>query len=185
MRIKFPNYTRAVTLALAFVFVLCASAQQADAVERSGVFVVGLETDRSTYALGQPIKLRFTIRNVTDGPIFATTNVPWAMFSLSVVDSGNQPLSTEGTEGYRISSADHRRYASGTTITVHYTDRNTGLTTAWVPISFWGYNFTTPGRYVITATPHLLGIPEGPAPQQWFTTSSDDRSNPVVITISR
>lgn len=185
MIVKRPNCKRTLSFLLALMCMLCASARQANAVERRGVFIVGLETDRGTYALGQPIKLRFTIRNVTGSQIMATTNVPWAMFSLSIVDSKNQMLSTSGTEGYRISPAYQRRYPPGAKVTLQYTDPSTNLTSEWVPVSFWGYNFAAPGKYFITAIPRLLGISQDAGPQQWFTTSSDDHSNTVPITISR
>jgi hypothetical protein len=129
-----------------------------------------VETDRTTYHAGDPIRVRISLTNVSNRPITFSPAPPWAVVRL-VAARGGQAVQTNhkpwGDPGDGIA----------TTLEAHQTvvwNRNNA---EWFPLEAWGYELQEPGTYTIRGIPQI----SGPwVVGDWKTV----RSNTATITIT-
>jgi hypothetical protein len=165
---------------------LYASAGSSWGAERSGVFGIELQTDKTTYKLHEPIKLRLTLHNIANEPMMLEYWEPWGMFVLRVLDAQDQTIASPGLfVGYREAPNYQFLYAPGEAHTAKFKDPFTNLITEWAPIKYWGYDLGV-GTYQLSATAGRIGgFPENGGALQWFSISGKDRSNTVTVTVTQ
>jgi len=165
---------------------LYASAGSGWAAERSGVFGIELQTDKTTYKLHEPIKLRLTVRNNANEAMILENWEPWGMFVLRVLDAQDQTIASPGLlVGYREAPNYQFLYAPGEAHTLKFKDPFTNVVAEWAPIKYWGYDLGV-GTYHLSATAGMIGgFPENGGARQWFSVSGKDRSNAVTITVTQ
>ncbi len=71
----------------------------------AGIFVVRLESDKAVYRLGEPIRLRVTVRNNTPRRYAVMWMQVWGLCDLTVLNSEGQSLSSTGNRGGFVSGA--------------------------------------------------------------------------------
>ena len=62
----------------------------------AGIFVVRLESDKAVYQLGEPIRLRVTVRNNTSRRYAVMWMQVWGLCDLTILNSEGQSLSSTG-----------------------------------------------------------------------------------------
>ena len=151
---------------------------------RSGVIMARIETDKSSYRVGEPIKIRLTLENVTQQQIYYIAAAPYEISDLHVSENG-QRLLVSGGRGPCIceGSVSSIPLPPGKPIIVEYNDRRSnGALRQWAYIQDWGYNLTQPGYYSLAVSPAVNAIgATGPE----FRTSSAGKSNVLHITITK
>jgi|SRR5579862_1825390 len=166
---------------------LCAAVLTAQAPNlpvRSGIIFARIETNKSTYHLGEAIKLRLTLINKSGQHIFIWPSAPYAMSNLKVFDAKGKPLPSTGSEGeicpagcgghpYTI------KLDPGKSMVIQFDDRhNHWELRQWADIKRWGYTIKQLGSYTLIASPDVAAYVAG-GPE--FTTSPADTSNEVHI----
>ncbi|MFZ1016726.1 MAG: hypothetical protein WAN39_02520 [Candidatus Cybelea sp.] len=149
---------------------------------RSNVISVQLESDKPVYRVGEPIRLRLRLTNLTSQEIYAPSISPYDVGRIAILDAGGVPvpLSTEhfiqfGYEG----DARTTRLDPGKPVVMYYNDpTRSGEIRDWADIRQWEYSLTQPGNYTITASVKLGAF--GEHEPQFVTTAG---SNEVRITI--
>jgi hypothetical protein len=194
------DHARRVLLCAAFTAVFINAGPQAKTalaasqLERSRIFSVRLESSKAVYHLGELIQVRLTIRNDTGNEYAVHTAPPWLLCKLMVFKGKNQEVSpaTAPHPGGRENLFESWDFTAGKSLVPGYYqlgDINT--VHEWTPVSFWGYQLSEPGAYTLVAVPELsareiINPGTGAASKavgDWFTTSSDERSNAVSIRV--
>jgi hypothetical protein len=132
---------------------------------------VRIEADQATYRIGDTIKVRLTVQNMSSQPLpFLPRTEPPGLVDLFLLDAiGRRVAPTLPPKG-QISGG---RLDS---LAAHSELKLAGG--AWLDLSDWGYDLQSPGDFTITGIP-LIG---------WSMVQSDEtslRSNEVKITIER
>jgi hypothetical protein len=135
------------------------------------LFTIRLEADKQAYRLGEPIKLRASITNVSGQPYSILYWPPPAMLPLLILDShGTQVSPTTHGVIERISGS--YQLAPGETVSL-----------GWVEISRYGYALIQPGSYTITTSLCGVGNKRTSRGVDSFMMKGEERSNPVRIRI--
>jgi hypothetical protein len=128
-----------------------------------GAISVQLSSDRSTYKVGDDVKLRITIRNVSN------TTIP--LFYMR--GSNDVTIEVKDTQGQILkpNTKPLGTYCCGSLTQVDFDPGSQWVETKelqgpgeWMSARVWGYAFTTPGRYTITARRDLRGAQTAPSP---------------------
>jgi len=158
---------------------------------RAGIFRTRLQSDKTLYRIGEPIKLRLTVTNITARPYGAMWLPEFANFKLIVANSQGRTLTSKGTRvGYNVSYGDIAQFPPGKTLVSKFVNPEAGnkSLSEWAPIEYWGYDLGEPGDYTITALPSFGAfevIDNGKSTGSEFSISPADKSNVVHITIER
>lgn len=157
------------------------------AVERQlplGRLAVEIESDKSAYQVGEPIKIRISIKNTSAEDYSLSAVPPWAFCSLTVLDANNQPVPNSGLRfGWRITTPG-KTYRSRSTQAVGFDDpySNSQRFVYWAPLSIWGYSLNKAGAYTIIATAKFTAtMAVGPQSFQQFAVT--EKSNGVRIKV--
>lgn len=151
---------------------------------RSGAITARIESDKTAYRLGEPIRLRLWLMNTTGSEIDYIAAAPYEISDLHVLKDGHQ---LSPSEGRGPCFCQGRVYAiplqPGKSVLVEYNDkRNSGALSEWAYIRDWGYELSDPGYYSLSVSPTVNAIGmTGPE----FRTSAAGRSNVLHITITK
>jgi hypothetical protein len=124
---------------------------------------VSIETDRATYRVGEPIKVRLTLHNISPNPVQFSgpwPSLPMADVNLVVTDESNHKLEKDYEHGGGQLVLQPGRWrqtelTGGGSWTLSYNGSE------WMDLEGWYYRIAKPGRYVITGVPSLMfSIPE-------------------------
>lgn len=149
---------------------------------RTGIITARLESDRSVYHVGEPIKLRLTLINGAAQKIFIGPLAPYELSNLQVFNAEGQALSPSVGGGPCICQGRPYTVAlnPGEPLIVSYDRYGNGAYRDWADLKDWGYVLRQPGSYALIASLQLVAfgikMPE-------FRTSPTDKSNTVHITI--
>ncbi len=156
---------------------------------RAGIFVVRLESDKAVYQLGEPIRLRVTIRNNTPKRYAVMWMQVWGLCGLTILNSEGQSLSSTGNRGGFVSGgADVVVFSPGETIVAGFPDpQRRNALSEWANLKYWGYDLNRPGEYTITALPTLgaweVRNNQGSGAPEFITSAASDKSNAVHIAV--
>jgi hypothetical protein len=128
-----------------------------------GAISVQLSSDRSTYKAGEDVKLRITIRNIS------STTIPLLYMrgandvTIEVKDTQGQVLkpNTQPLGTFFQGSLTQGDFEPGSE---WVETKELQVPGEWMSARVWGYAFTTPGRYTITARRDLRGAQTAPSP---------------------
>jgi hypothetical protein len=137
-------------------------------------FAVQLETNKQMYTLGEPVKIRVSITNVTSEPYNILYWPLVGMFPLLIQDSSGAqiaPTVPGVLEGPINSSEVYQLAPRGT------------VTTRWIEIRNYGYALTQPGAYTVTTSLCGVGAKLTSGGTESFGLGGKDKSNAVQIQI--
>lgn len=158
----------------------------------AGIFVVRLESDKAVYQLGEPIRLRVTVRNNTSRRYAVMWMQVWGLCDLTILNSEGQSLSSTGNRGGFVSGgADVVVFPPGEAIVADFLDfldpQRRNALSEWANLKYWGYDLNRPGEYTITALPTLgaweVRGNQGSGAPEFITSAASDKSNAVHITV--
>jgi hypothetical protein len=147
---------------------------QAAARHHARVVRVRIEADKATYEVGEPIKVRLTLRNVSSEAIAFRSSVPRLYVSLHVTDEGNRALDVDQRLINQFPSGHWGRESylkGGEERVLKWEDSE------WMNLQDWGYRISNPGRYTITGTPYVWG--------DKLVLDKSIRSNEATITVAK
>lgn len=171
-------------ISVAVLLPLAAGAQvkQQSFPVRSNVISVQLESDKPVYRVGEPIRLRLRLTNLTSQEMYLPDTSPYDVGRLAILDASGipVPLSTEHFTQYGYESdARTTRLDPRKSVVMQYNDpTRSGAIRDWADIRQWEYKLTQPGNYTITASVKLGAF--GEHEPEFVTTA---RSNEVKITV--
>jgi hypothetical protein len=156
---------------------------------RSGVITARLESNKSVYQVGEPIKLRLTLINRMGQTVFFVQAAPYGLSHLEVFSAKGKaaPSGERRTPSSGVAMVRSIPLYTGRPVVVKYYPRERqgrgyvyGSITEWADINEWGYVLEHPGNYTLIASLNVAAVGNrGP----FFTTSPTDKSNAVHITI--
>lgn len=166
------------------IIALCLRAQPVEAQlpARDDVFRLQIQTDRSQYAVGDPISLRIVVRNNTNEVYSVPAFPPCYFVALSIADeSGNQvPKATPRCAGYFNAVLAYRIPPGGEQVLKRVSGN---VVTEWSDLAAFGYTLRA-GTYVITAIPMIDGFQsQNGLRVNRFHTTEKPTSNVVRIRI--
>lgn len=135
-------------------------------------FTIQLETNKQTYRLGEPIRIRVSITNVTSQPY----SIPYRPLAVML------PLIVQDSRGVAIAPL-QRIWRSCFACGGYQLAPKATITIGWTEIGNFWYALTQPGIYTITASLHDLGFRSTSRGIDHFGMNGEDRSNPVHIRI--
>ena len=145
------------SLVLIFALFFLASASKAQQSVRPGGPDVRLriETDQPAYRIGDSIRVRLTLRNLSGDPVrFENANYV-ELATLKVYQAGREIRPTvQGVRGE--GGGPTLTLKPGQEMTLLYGDSPPERT--WLNLRDWGYEIDTPGRYTIVGYPALSGM---------------------------
>lgn len=156
------------------VFLVLASSLGAQAqVPRSARDVhVRIETDRRTYRVGGPVKVRLTLQNLSSHPVRYISNPPAYLVSFQITDDEGREVKP-GVPGLtqRLSMTPrHAALQAGEERTLRWQKSE------WIDLQDWSYDFRERGRYTIVGIPMIAG-------RELKPDRNTVRSNEVTFTI--
>lgn len=148
------------TLPLLLMNAAGSSLASAEQMSRGGLFSVQLVTDKTAYRVGELVRVKLTIRNISGTEYGVLAVAPWVLSDLVVLDATGRkvpPSITPTHPGFasRVSLWD---LTPGKSATSEYYTLGGSTLYEWSPIAFWGYELSQPGRYTITAAPELTAF---------------------------
>jgi len=144
------------------------------------VMSVRLETDRSVYTSGEPLRVRFVVTNLTGSPLdYLAMCSP---FVLSAVSNGVGTTSNRRPCAMVISMMPRDRIPPGTT-TIGWGYPYPYHDQSWPKLDLWGLHLTDPGEYEITARGELKGTIAAPRGDVTFSGANVVGSPAVTIRI--
>ena len=154
----------------------------------AGIFVVRLESDKAVYQLGEPIRLRVTVRNNTPRRYAVMWMQVWGLCDLRILNGEGQSLASKGNRGGFVSGgADVVVFSPGEAIVADSLVPGTNALSEWANLKYWGYDLNRPGEYTITALPTLgaweVRGNQGSGAPEFITSAASDKSNAVHITV--
>jgi hypothetical protein len=143
---------------------------------RAGIISIRLESNKSVYQRGEPIKLRVTLVNHTAGKYVMLQMPPWALCDLSVRNGQGRSVRTTLPHMNGVAGGD------ATYVLPPYGS----VTLAWADIKWWLYDLDKLGDYVIVGHPYLwVSTVIGDHFGNRFVVPASEASNPVHITIAK
>lgn len=129
---------------------------------------VRIEMDRPTYGVGDSIRVRLTLRNVSAKPVRIPSVSPMSLIRLRVYDAAGHQVKP-GPFGSAVinGGSDWPLGAGSDVILKDWQGHN------WMNLRDWGYDLRAPGRYSIVGIPWLVN----PA------VTSDSETARAVVTI--
>ena len=150
----------------------------------SGIFELHLDTDKSSYKLGEPIYVLTAVTNATGDPYRVKAVPPWGMCNLIISNDLGELSPTRSGLGYRWGMIDTAVDPPHTTHFISFFDYQQNKYGQWANINDWGYEITAPGTYTIAAVSKVEGmVMVGPSKGEWFRSSESDKSNTVIIKV--
>ncbi len=132
-----------------------------------------IETDRSTYRVGDSIRVRIVLRNVSNHEVKFSGGMATSLVRLQVTnEEGKQVVPTVQGRPGTIGAISTLGAGSELKLTSFPGSQE------WMNLRDWGYQLGTPGRYVILCMPRV----GGPA---LASDTRTKRSNEVTITIAQ
>jgi hypothetical protein len=164
------------SLVLAAVFLALASSLGAQSPARYSARDIHLriETDRPTYRVGDSIRVRLTLRNLSDHPVRFENQSATLQARLRVYDAVGQQVepTVRGVVG-RGGGPKLRLKAGGEATLLYW---KSPPRQEWLNLQDWGYNLRVPGRYTIVGIPGVFG-------QELTPDYETVRSNRATLTI--
>lgn len=124
--------------------------------ERNDILSVRIESNRATYGIADPIKLRITVKNISSRTVEFFDGSPWHEVSITLKDkSGNLvPMSgaADTVTYHTLIGGGAREIKPGQTVTLQWAGQE------WSTLDHWGYSLKNAGQYSIRAVPHLVGF---------------------------
>ena len=130
-----------------------------------------IETDRTTYRVGDTVAVRLSFSNDAQAPITFVQYPPWRGTRLTITDSAGRVVTPASGPSYAYIVSTHpEKLVGGATRVRTWADRD------WFNLRQWGYAALAPGRYTIVGAPLLVVAGASP--------DSTVRSNRVTITVT-
>ena len=165
---------RSLVLAAAFLAPTSSLGAQAPARYSARDVHLRIETDRPTYRVGDSIRVRLTLRNVSDHPVRFESATYTVLARLRVYDAaGHQVKPTLRGVGGR-GGGPKLTLKAGAEATLLYW--KSPPRQEWLNLQDWGYHLRVPGRYAIVGIPGVGGLELTPD----YETA---RSNEATFTI--
>ena len=148
--------------------------------ESQKVMSVRLETDRSIYTAGEPVRVRFVVTNLTGSPLDYEA---WCSpFVVSVVSNGAVTTSSRRpciliATVYPRDSIPLGTTTMGWKYPYPYHDQ------AWPRLDLWGLHLTYPAEYSITGRAELKGMISSPQSNVTFSGANAVAASAVTIGI--
>jgi hypothetical protein len=133
---------------------------------------VRIGADRATYRVGEPIKVRLTLRNISAEAVWFGMGVPREYVNLRVTDSDGRELVKDKKLFRQLlmtSRGGERELKGGGELVLKWEDDE------WMNLQDWGYRISKPGRYTITGAPYVHG--------DKLVLDKSTRSNEVTIPV--
>jgi|GEM_PF-4163761 len=127
---------------------------------------LSMKTNAQVYRLGEPIKVRIEIRNISPYDLLIFGGSPWFRAALRVTDAAGKAVPQSHIHvGDNFHYLDNWDLAPGTSTVLQWKGQE------WSDIGNFGFELTTPGEFAISAVPIVGGRYPG---------SHDSSGNPVV-----
>ena len=124
--------------------------------ERNDILSVRVESDRATYGLADPIKLRITVKNISPLTVNFFNGSPWREVSIAIMGESGNPVPMTGAADtvtyHNLIGGGAREIKPGQTITLQWAGQE------WSTLDHWGYSLKSAGEYSIRAVPHIVGF---------------------------
>jgi hypothetical protein len=146
-------------------------AQQRPPVQGRDIHAV-IETPRPAYHVGDTIRVRISLTNVSNDTIGFYPAPPWAQVLLVLKRNGEVVQATTRPWGIAGSSLS-ARLSPHETVVWGWDQKF-----EWNPLAAWGYHLREPGTYTI------VGIPQVSAARGVVEDLTTVRSNVVTITVT-
>lgn len=109
-----------------------------------------IQTDRTTYHVGDPIMLRIGLKNTLSDTAVIVNRSPWQASNLLIWSESGQRVKP-------VAPKDHNTYSHivrfginpGETVMLDWLGKE------WVGLDHWGYSLTRTGTYTIVGMPYL------------------------------
>jgi hypothetical protein len=158
---------------------------------RAGVFGLRIESNKTAYRLGEPIRLRVTLRNNTDEHLAVIGAPPAGLCDLRILDGRGRPLPRVGARQTKLprDGVGAIDFPARKSMVLWWADPAKHLAIEqWVDVASWGYDIDRPGSYTITAFPTLdafVRSEQNSGIGASFTTSQGDASNRLRISVEK
>jgi hypothetical protein len=111
-----------------------------------------IETDRPAYTVGDSVRVRVTLQNVTGASIEYVSQPPVAQARLRVLDAKGNKIPAEPSHAAQdLPSTRPVTLAPGAKHTIKWQGKE------WLNLQDWGYELRTPGMYTIVGLPGVVG----------------------------
>ena len=146
---------RSLVLAVAFLALASSLGAQAPARHSARVVHLRIQTDRPAYRLGDSIRVRLTLRNVSDHPVRFENQSATLQARLQVYDAvGHQVEPTARGVLGRGGGPKSTLNAGGEATLLYW---RSPPRQEWLNLEDWGYDLRAPGRYTIVGIPRVFG----------------------------
>ena len=155
---NFPMFqVRTFVLATAFLAPASTPEAQAPASECWAAMDLRIQTERSTYKVGEPIRVRVTLRNMSGHRVETILEItpPLPPCEFLTVQGEPSTRTIPGVPGRLRGPA--LRMDAGTEVILRGPDR-----TSWINLQDWGYSLQEPGRYEISGFTEAIGWTPNP-----------------------
>jgi hypothetical protein len=118
-----------------------------------GFFRLSIAADKTIYQVGEPVRLRIELTNVSPGDAVVYAQNPVMVAKLEVADANGHRLTSDGYNVLPCKTICSFVIHPKSTWTAK--SPNGG---EWFDLRRWGYALTTPGLYTIIAYPNIAGV---------------------------
>lgn len=120
--------------------------------------VAVLESERSTYHAGEPVRLRVALHNTAAVPVSFVPLPAQLLVKLIITrqDGTEVPKRWSGGGGGTSGVTSTTLEPGQTWVVRAWLVR--ADTTAWQPLNYWGYDLREPGHYTVVGIPFITGI---------------------------
>jgi hypothetical protein len=145
-----------VFVAVALAFAAPARSASDSWTTRNDILSVSLGSDRSSYRVGDDVKIQVRIKNISSQAVEYFNGSPWTEVSLIVKDASGNRVEQTGAANpityHTLQGSGARDLPAGQSVTLEWRGQS------WSNLSNWGYSLMHPGQYTIIAVPHLFGF---------------------------
>ena len=131
-----------------------------------------IETDRTTYRVGDAISVRLTVRNVSGSPVRFVHTPPVSQVRLRVLDSDGHEVTPTSEPVLQVG-----RSGRPVTLDPGKAQVLAWLGHEWLNLRDWGYELRIPGHYTLVGLPAVGGVELTPDLQ----TIRSNRANFTVM----
>jgi hypothetical protein len=134
---------------------------------------VQVETNRTTYRIGDSVKVRLTLQNVSAEPVKIMRDVPRRLVRLRMMDRNGKLVEPDGSRVTQRFVGSQRPFTlkGGEALTLRWQGQE------WMDLHEWEYGLKAPGTYTIVGIPRVWS--------HTLTPNSSVRSNFVEIRVTR